>query len=187
MKEVVTEEGIKSVKGKEKIGKKAVVNSKPDEECDNNELATSNNTLNTAPEMSSLDTKTPPTAQSSPKEQSVLELVEEDIPIQSLCPCPFKCRIESCKITLMKHHIIVNHSPGEHIKHDKKDCDVSTTVEDDNIVRRTFMLSSKGLLTYYKFSKLMQENNFHEAVLPGNGYCYISEILITLVEQGVNK
>ena len=48
MKEVVSEEGIKSVKGKEKIGKKAVVNPKPDEERDNNELATSNYTLNTA-------------------------------------------------------------------------------------------------------------------------------------------
>ena len=57
VKEVVSEEGIKSVKGK-----KAFVNPKPDEECDNNELALSNNTLNTAPEMSSLDTKTPLTA-----------------------------------------------------------------------------------------------------------------------------
>ena len=89
VKEVVSEEGIKSVQGKEKIGNKAVVNPKPDEEHDNNELATSNNTLNTAPEMSSLDTETPPTAQSSPKEQSLLELVEEDVPIQSLCLCPF--------------------------------------------------------------------------------------------------
>ena len=107
MKEVVTEEGIKSVKGKEKIGKKAVINPKPDEEGDNNKLATSNNTLNTAPEISSLDTETLLTAQSSPKEQSVLELVEEDVPIQSLCPCPFECGIEPCKIILIKHHILL--------------------------------------------------------------------------------
>ena len=87
-KEVVSEEGIKSMQGKEKPVKKAVVNPKLDEECDTNELTTSknsklfcpiyNNTLNTAPEMSSLDTETPPTAQSSPKEQSVLEFVEEN-------------------------------------------------------------------------------------------------------------
>ena len=96
--------------------------------------------------MSSLDTETPPTAQSSLKEQSVLELVEEDVPSQSLCPCPFECGIEPCKITLMKHHIIVNHSPGEQIEHDKKDRDASTTVDEDNIIRRTFMLSPKGLL-----------------------------------------
>ena len=91
VKEAISEEGIKAVKGKEKMGKKAVVNSKPDEEC---ELATSNNTVNTAPEMSSLDTKTPQTAQSFPKEQSVLG--DDDVPIQSLCPCPFECGIEPC-------------------------------------------------------------------------------------------
>ena len=182
VKEAVSEEGIKAVKGKEKMGKKAVVNSKPDEERDNNELATSNNTVNTAPEMSSLDTETPPTAQSSRKEQSVLD--DDDVPIQSLCPCPFECGIEPCEITLMKHHIIVNHSSSES---DKTDRDAITTVEEDNIVRRTFMLNQKGLLTCYKFSKLIRENNFHEVVLPGNRYCYISAILITLAEQGVNK
>ena len=122
------------------------------------------------------------TAQSSPKEQSVLD--DDAVPIQSLCPCPFECGIEPCKITLMKHHIIVNHSSSEP---DKTDRDAITTVEEDNIVRRTFMLNQKGLLTCYKFSKLMRENNFHEVVLPGNGYCYISAILITLAEQGVNK
>ena len=99
VKKALSEEGIKVVKGKEKTGKKAVVNSKPDEERDNNELATSNNTVNTALEMSSLDNETPLTAQSSPKEQSVLELGNDDVPIQSLCPCPFECGIELCKIT----------------------------------------------------------------------------------------
>ena len=147
VKEAVSEEGIKAVNGKEKMGKKAVVNSKPDDEC---ELATSNNTVNTAPEMSSLDTETPPTAQSSPKEQSVLD--DDDVPIQSLCPCPLECGIEPCEITLMKCHIVVNHSSSEP---DKTDCDAITTVEEDNIVRRTFMLNQKALLTCYKFSKLM--------------------------------
>ena len=84
----------------------------------------------------------------------------------------------------MKNYIIVNHSSS---KPDKTDHDIITTVEEDNIVRGTFMLRQKGLPTCYKFSKLMQENNFHEVVLPGNGYCYISATLITLVEQGVNK
>ena len=132
------------------MGKKAVVSSKPDEERDNNELAASDNTVNTAPEMSSLDTETPPTAQSSPKEQYVLELGDDDVPIQSLCP--FECGIESCKITLMKNHIIVNHSSNEP---DKTDRDQIRTAEEDNTVRRTFMLSQKGLLTCYKFSRLM--------------------------------
>ena len=147
MKEAVSEEGIKVVNGKEKMGKKAVVNSKPDDEC---ELATSNNTVNTTPEMSSLDTETPPTAQSSPKEQFILD--DDDVPIQSLCPCPFECGIEPCEITLMKHHIVVNHFSSEP---DKTDHDAITTVEEEYIVRRTFMLNQKGLLTGYKFSKLM--------------------------------
>ena len=179
VKEAVNEEGVTTVNGKEKMGKKAVVNSKPDDE---RELTTPNNTVNTAPEMSSIDTKTPPTAQSSPKEQSILD--DDDIQIESLCPCPFECGIEPCEITLMKDHIVANHSTSEP---DKTDRDTITTAEEDNIVRRTFMLNQKGLLTFYKFSKLMRENNFHEVVLPGNGYCYISAILITLAEQGVNK
>ena len=147
VKEAVNEEGIKAVNGKEKMGKKAVVNSKPD---DKHELATSNNTVNTAPEMSSLDTETPPTAQSSSKEQTILD--DDDVPIQSLCPCPFECGIEPCEITLMKHHIVVKHSSSEP---DKTDHDAITIVEEDNIVTRTFMLNQKGLLTCYKFSKLM--------------------------------
>ena len=54
VKGMVSEEGkqdLKSVQPKkkeEKMGKKAVVNSKPDDQC---ELATSNNIVNTAPEM----------------------------------------------------------------------------------------------------------------------------------------
>ena len=147
VKEAVSEEDIKAVNGKETMGKKAVVNSKPD---DQRELATSNNTVNTAQEISSLDTETPPTAQSSPKEQSVLD--DDDVPIQSLCPCPFECGIEPCEITLMKHHIVVNHSSSEP---DETDHYAITTVDEDNIVRRTFMLNQKGLLTCYKFSKLM--------------------------------
>ena len=137
VKEAVNEEGITAVNGKEKIGKKAVVNSKPD---DKRELTTLNNTVNTAPEMSSIDTKTPPTAQSSPKEQSILH--DDDIQIQSLCPCPFECGIEPCEITLMKDHIVANHSTSEP---DKTDRDAITTAEEDNIVRRTFMLNQKGL------------------------------------------
>ena len=41
----------------------------------------------------------------------------------------------------MKHHIIVNHSSSEP---DKTDRGAITTVEEDNIVRRTFMLNQKA-------------------------------------------
>ena len=82
----------------------------------------------------------------------------------------------------MRNHIIVNH--GEQ-SGDNKSGDAR--FEEDNIIRKAFMLSTKGLFTCYKFSKLLRDNNFHEVIVPGNGYCYISALLITLVEQGVNK
>ena len=49
------------------------------------------------------------------------------------------------------------------------------------------MLASKGLLASYNYHKLMRDNYFQEVVIPGNGCCYISTLLITLAEQGVNK
>ena len=184
--------GNKSVQGKEKLADKAVNNRKPDEKCDSHELATNsksklscqtdNNNVNTATEMTSLDIKTPPTAQSSPKQFSALDLVEENADDELICPCPFECGIEPCKLPLMRNHIIVNH--GEQ-SGDNKSGDAR--FEEDNIIRKTFMLSTKGLLTCYKFNKLLRDNNFHEVIVPGNGYCCISALLITLAEQGVNK
>ena len=96
--------------------------------------------------------------------------------------CPFECGFEPCKLPLMKNHIIVNHSEQSG---DNKSGDAIS--EEDNIVRKAFMLSTKGLLTCYKFNKLLRDNNLHEVIIPGNGYCYISALLITLVEQGINK
>ena len=194
MNDIVGEQGNKSVQGKEKPVNKAVCNHKPDEKHDNNELATNSksklffqtdsNSVHTAPEMTSLDIETPPTAQSSPKQSSVSDFVEENADNELICPCPFECGIEPCKLPLMRNHIIVNH--GEHIDNNKNR-DARSTFEEDNIIRKTFMLSTKGLLTCYKFNKLLRDNNFHEVIVPGNGYCYISALLITLVEQGVNK
>ena len=55
------------------------------------------------------------------------------------------------------------------------------------MIRKTFLSSPKGLITSSKYSKLMRQNNFHEVVIPGNGFCFISALLITLVEQGLDK
>ena len=33
----------------------------------------------------------------------------------------------------------------------------------------------------------MRQNNFHEVVIPGNGFCFISALLIMLAEQGLDK
>ena len=42
-------------------------------------------------------------------------------------------------------------------------------------------------MTLYKFRKLLRENNFHEVSVCGNGYCFLSCIIITLAEHGINK
>ena len=42
-------------------------------------------------------------------------------------------------------------------------------------------------LTLYKFRKLLRENNLHEVSVHGNGYCFLSCIIITLAEHGTNE
>ena len=39
----------------------------------------------------------------------------------------------------------------------------------------------------YMFKKLIKENNMREIRLPGNGFCFLSGLMITLEEQGINK
>ena len=173
-------QGVKCVKG----GKKGDTNHKPQIERDNNEVARSNISRQVSPEPEFLHFETPPTFQSSPKQQSV-EFTEGNDPIQCLCLCPFECGTEPSEISLMKCHIMEKHS--ENREHDKKDGDESTAIEEDNMIRKTFLSSPKGLVTSSKYSKLMQQNNFHEVVIPGNGFCFISALLITLAEQGLDK
>ena len=149
-KDAVIGEGIQ--KGKKAV-KKSVVTPKLIEERDSTKSPTRNTTLNFASQMSSFDAETPPEAESSPKPVSPVDV--ESTPGQLVCLCPFQCGFEPCEIDLMKLHIIENHPERE-----KKDQDTSTTVEEDNIVRKTFMLSAKGQLTNYNFNKLMKENHF---------------------------
>ena len=200
MKEIVSEgkqQDTNSEQSRKRPAKKGVTKSNPNkkvqegkhsEERDNTHLATSNKsnrsrqTLKTVPEMSSLDSETPPTARSSPKESIEAEFVEEIDKSDLLCPCPFECGIEPCSISLIKDHINVSH-----IEHHEKDGEASATEEDDNIIRQTFRSSPKGLLTCTNFKKLLRQNTLHEVVIPGNGYCFLSALLITLAEQGVDK
>ena len=174
------EQGIKCVQGEKMSAKKQDTNSKPEDEgCDNSEVDGSNLSCQVNPSPEICDFNTPLTFQSSPKLQSLS--VEGNDNIESLCPCPFECGIEPCEITLMKHHIIEKHLPSKNCELDIK------AIEEDNIIRKTFLSTSRGLITSSKFNKLLQENNYHEVINPGNEFCFISGLLITLAEQGVNK
>ena len=176
--EVVDEHGQESVEGGKMSAKKPRThrNSK-EEERDPSQVAGSNlsRPVSPSPEISDFDT--PPTLQSSPRHQSVS--VEGNDKIE--CLCPFECGFQPCEITLMKLHILEKHSPIEHCEPDKK------TIEEDNIIRKTFLSTQRGLLTSSKFNKLLRESNYHEVIIPGNGFCFISALLISLAEQGIDK
>ena len=58
--------------------------------------------------------------------------------------------------------------------------------EEKNNIRKTYLSNTQGL-TLYKFRKLLRENNLHEVSVHGNGYCFLSCIIITLAEHGINK
>ena len=55
-----------------------------------------------------------------------------------------------------------------------------------NNIRKTYLSNTRGL-TLYKFRKLLRKNNLHEVSLRGNGYCFLSCIIITLAEHSINK
>ena len=39
----------------------------------------------------------------------------------------------------------------------------------------------------YKFRRLLKENDLHEELVRGNGYCFLSCIIIALAEHGIKK
>ena len=53
-------------------------------------------------------------------------------------------------------------------------------------IRKTYLSNTQGL-TLDKLRKLLRENNLHEVLVCGNGYCFLSCIIITLAEHGINK
>ena len=57
--------------------------------------------------------------------------------------------------------------------------------EEKNNIRKTYLSNTQGL-TLYKFRKLLRENNLHEVLVHGNGYCFY-RIIITLAGHGINK
>ena len=58
--------------------------------------------------------------------------------------------------------------------------------QEKNEIRKTYISNPHGL-TPYKFRKLIRENDLQEVSVCGNGYCFISCIIITLAELGINK
>ena len=63
-------------------------------------------------------------------------------------------------------------------------CDEEPSYDDD--IRSTFINSPKGI-SNYRFSKLMQFHNMKEVKVQGNGFCFLSSLIVTLEEKGISK
>ena len=73
-----------------------------------------------------------------------------------------------------------------HSGKDKNDDGDERKTEENNEIRKTYLSNTQGLMVY-KFRRLLRENNFHEVSIHGNGHCFLSCIIITLAEHGINK
>ena len=97
--------------------------------------------------------------------------------------CPFECGVVFKTQTDQRQHLVKEHSCTDKEKNDFFD---EREAEEKNNIRKIYLSNTRGL-TLYKFRKLLRENNLHEVLVCGNGYCFLSCIIITLAEYGINK
>ena len=97
--------------------------------------------------------------------------------------CPLECGVVFKTQTDQRQHLMKEHSCTDKEKNDFFD---EREAEEKNNIRKTYLSNTQGL-TLYKFRKLLRENNLHEVSVHRNGYCFLSCIIITLAEHGINK
>ena len=97
--------------------------------------------------------------------------------------CPFECGVVFKTQTDQRQHLMKEHSCTDKEKNNFFD---EREAEEKNNIRKTYLSNTQGL-TLYKFRKLLRENNLHEVSVCGNGCCFLSCIIITLAEHGINK
>ena len=108
--------------------------------------------------------------------------------------CPFECGAGPFKTqTDQKHHLMKKHActdkqltPAATQSSSSKDPNDDSLEEreanEKNNIRKTYLSNTKGL-TLYKFRRLLRENDLHEVLVRGNGYCFLSCIIIALAEH----
>ena len=112
--------------------------------------------------------------------------------------CPFKCGADPFKTqTDQKHHLMKKHArtdkqltPAATQSSSSKDPNDDSLEEreanEKNNIIKTYLSNIKGLMLY-KFRRLLRENDLHEVLVHGNGYCFLSCIIIALAEHGIKK
>ena len=97
--------------------------------------------------------------------------------------------VASCALmcgTVSETRDLTNHLAD---KHSSLVNDYSPTVTQSggtHRLREAFMENSKEM-TVTKFNKLIKDINVKEVDIPGNGYCFISSVLVALAEHGIDK
>ena len=115
--------------------------------------------------------------------------------------CPFECtdkpfetkndrkehliKVHSCTPTSENSSTKDENRKGTRLGKDMNVVD-ERIAQEKNEIRKTYISNPHGL-TPYKFRKLIRENDLQEVSVRGNGYCFISCIIITLAELGINK
>ena len=115
--------------------------------------------------------------------------------------CPFECtdkpfetkndrkehliKVHSCTPTSENSSTKDENRKGTRLGKDMNVID-ERIAQEKNEIRKTYISNPHGL-TPYKFRKLIRENDLQEVSVRGNGYCFISCIIITLAELGINK
>ena len=112
---------------------------------------------------------------------------EESTDMQLLCPfeCgadPFKTQSDLSSSSKGENGTTQNSSSKDH----KDDSLEEREANEENNVRKTYLSNTKGLMLY-KFRRLLRENDLHEVLVCGNGYCFLSCIIIALAEHGIKK
>ena len=97
--------------------------------------------------------------------------------------CPFECGADPFKTqTDQKHHLMKKHActdkqltPAATQSSSSKDPNDDSLEEreanEKHNIRQTYLSKTKGL-TLYKFRRLLRENDLHEVLVRGNGYCF---------------
>ena len=132
---------------------------------------------------------------------------EESTDMQLLCP--FECGADPFKTQSdQKHHLMKKHActdkqltlaaaqsssskgengtPQNSSSKDPNSDSLEEREANEKNIRKTYVSNTKGL-TLYKFRRLLRENDLHEVLVHGNGYCFLSCIIIALAEHGIKK
>ena len=92
---------------------------------------------------------------------------------------------------ITKHAIFVHsvvpqkHELAKHTSEVHQNCQKVDNMHDNPIISQ--VKADKKGLSHMKFKQMLVANDLVEVIVPGNGFCFMSTLLVTLGECGINK